>query len=254
VSASNEDGLRAVFRRLARRFDWQLAIDEDALLASATAEYGSLTGELTHGARLDLAVRRAYSVLLYQGLLHRINRAAEEVWWVVFRKAVRDDWQHDEAQDLAQEVVLRLMDRLDRVHSPQGLLSWVFWLYRQVVKDLRGKRPTLPLTSDDDVEVQLSDPADVAEAVEERVVGEELRALLASKLPNARDREILLRSIVLGEKPRQIASDLGIPVAQVRVLKFRALERLRDDAEMTAWVRTLVESVDSAAAGADADD
>jgi hypothetical protein len=84
-----------------------------------------------------------------------------------------------------------------------------------------------------------ADPADMAVGVEHDLIGQELQALLREKLTNNLECLTLLRIIVFGDHPRDVARDLGLPLYRTRLAKHRAIERLRTDEAFVRRVHDL---------------
>jgi len=93
---------------------------------------------------------------------------------------------------------------------------------------------------DDDRVAQVADTIDTIGNVEQDLVLEELLALLREKLPNDMERLVLLRMILVGDHPRDVARDLGLPLHRSRIAKHRALKRLREDNDAMRRLRELL--------------
>lgn len=251
MSTLISSSLLPVYERLAQAYDWRLVDDEATFLTEAATEYETLSADLSPSARATFAVKRAYSARLYRGLVHRDERAAVEIWQTMMRVVRRDRWPPEEAEDVAHETVAAIIDGLThKLHSPQTLLWWQFWIYRDVCKRWRKpKLQTVTITPDEEDAVQLSDGAEMADQVEDRLIGGQLLDLLKRSLDEPL-RTVLLRTVVLDEKPRHIASALGISEANVRQYKFRALKRLRELDEVRSMLRALAADAGEGSQGA----
>ena len=86
-----------------------------------------------------------------------------------------------------------------------------------------------PLQTGDDPGTEPADVSDMAAEVEQRLVNQQLLDLLRERLPNNLERLVLLRIVALGDHPRDVARDLGLPLHRTRIAKSRALQRLRAD-------------------------
>ena len=241
VGEPNRDDLRAAWRKLARRNDWALVEDEEPFLDLAAAELDSLNAAGATKERAEIAVWRAYSALLYRHLWRRQERAAQELWLACVRLALRGGRPRPEAEELAQETIARVLEKLPSLRSPQSMLSWAITIFRTVQREQTKKIAAVqPLQPDDDeVTRELADPADMALEVEQRLTSQALVAQLRAKLPNDLERTTLLRVVVLGEHPRDVARELGLPLYRTRVAKSRAIQRLSQDEELLALLREL---------------
>ncbi|HEX6202784.1 MAG TPA: RNA polymerase sigma factor [Thermoanaerobaculia bacterium] len=124
------------------------------------------------------------------------------------------------AEEVAQEVFLRLYRRLGTIESEEHLVSWLRRVTGQRVVDVvRRRRPALPLDA-------LPEPAQPAGPSEpEPLLGRRLRRLVRG-LP-AEQRVALLLRYQEEMAPREIAAALDLPVNTVKSRVQRALATLR---------------------------
>jgi RNA polymerase sigma-70 factor (ECF subfamily) len=153
-------------------------------------------------AEAELYVRLAPRVRLY-GLRH-----------------LRDE---EAAADLAQQVLLMTIERLrdGKIWEPERLASYVLGMCRMVVLDIkRGgwRRERLLRQFADDLPM-----AGVAEAP--RLDTERLTACLAGL--SERERSVLVLTFHSERTALEVAEELGLTAANVRVIRHRALRRLR---------------------------
>ncbi len=143
----------------------------------------------------------------------------------VFRWAVVQTGNPDDAEDVAQDVALLLARRLDRYRGG----SFAAWLYRitsNAVKDARRRvlrRRTVRWSTADEVE------AAVGQSPLDALIGQELGATLGrfmGELP-ARQREVLDLVDVQGHAAVEAAEMLEIDPATARVHLLRARRALR---------------------------
>lgn len=242
MSESSHDDFRAIWRELSRRNGWALVEDEAAFLDEAIVEFEALRGDGAPDGRRRLALTRAYSRRLYRALWRRQERAAAELAEGFRRMALASGSSEFDAQDQSQETVTRVLKNLPSLRAPESLVTWATLIFRTVMRDSR-KQTQLDepySTSDYNVALEPRAPGDMAtEVVDDLLV----RQMLAS-LPDTLDREVLWRSIVHKEKPSDIARDLGLDPAFVRMRKNRALGRLR---ESVVFVGASDRSVDEGA-------
>lgn len=241
MSGPLREELRAIWRMLAQRYEWALVADEEAFLDLAAAELDDLAGAPVSSERLRVAVWRAYSRLLYRGLTRREERAAQELWLAYARMALRDGRPRPEAEELAQEAIARVLANLPELRAPQSLLAWAFRIFRTVRREYGSRLlAAQSLHPDEGAFVpEPADPDDMAMGVEHDLIGQELQALLREKLTNSLERLTLLRIVVFGDHPRDVARDLGLPLYRTRLAKHRAIERLRADEAFVRRVRDL---------------
>ena len=127
-----------------------------------------------------------------------------------------------EADDILQEVFLRLHTRLGTQRCPECLRAWIYRIAKNVIIDhARRRRPSAELSETADRQ-----PAPMEEAgAEERLAGS-LRAMVDT-LPPA-DRLALLLTEFEGLTQRELADRLGISLSGAKSRVQRARRRLRD--------------------------
>lgn len=230
MTEADRTALQRIWQQISRRNDWLLVEDEAAFLEQVLAEARVLVGDgAVSEEALRVAARRSYSARLFRGLQMQEERAAQELWLAAFRLSIRAGWTQPAAEDLAQEMMARVIEKLPALRSPQSLVDWVLMILRTVQRDYRRQHPDVQqLTNDEGQQREPADPSDLAERVEAGLLSELITAELEAALPKERDRLILLRTVLAGDKPGEIAKDLGIPAHQVRLAKSRALDRLRN--------------------------
>jgi DNA-directed RNA polymerase specialized sigma24 family protein len=233
VSEPAQDDLHAIWRQLARRNDWELVGDEEAFLRSVVAELGEIPEGTPSDKRARIVLLRAYGVLIYNGLRDRQERAAYELWMACYRLALREQWPPPQAELLAQETVARVLEKLHTLRSPASIISWSLKIYRTVRTSFtKHEAAEEPLQTGDEQATEPADLSDMAAEVEQRLVNQQLLDLLRDRLPNSLERLVLLRVVALGDHPRDVARDLGLPLHRTRIAKSRALQRLRDDQQL----------------------
>jgi RNA polymerase sigma-70 factor (ECF subfamily) len=171
---------------------------EDAELARRiTAERGGAPD-----AEAELYARLAPRVRLY-GLRH-----------------LRDE---QSAADLVQQVLMMTIERLrdGRIREPERLASYVLGMCRMVVLELRrgGRRRERAL------ERFAGDVPAAAMSDGPRLDRERLAACLARL--GERERTILVLTFYADRTASEVARDLALSAGNVRVIRHRALERLR---------------------------
>jgi RNA polymerase sigma-70 factor (ECF subfamily) len=173
---------------------------DDATLARRVAAAGAV---LDSAAEAELYRRLAPRVRLY-GLRHLRDRHA--------------------AHDLMQQVLLMTLERLraGKLREPERIASFVLGMCRMVVLEIRRgtrRRETL-----------LETYGDTAEAVEVP----EPPALDADKLAGClqvlaeRERTVVVQTFFADRSSDEVAKALGLSAGNVRVIRHRALARLRE--------------------------
>lgn len=173
---------------------------DDATLARRIAQTAS---GIDSAAEAELCRRLAPRVRLY-GLKHLRNESA--------------------AADLVQQVLLTTLERLraGRLREPEQIASYVLGMCRMVVLDLRRgyvRRERLLETYGEGLA-----PADAHEPLAFD------SALLRRCLERLTVREctVLIMSFYDDMPSEEVGSELGLTAANIRVIRHRGLERLRD--------------------------
>ncbi|MBA3944204.1 MAG: sigma-70 family RNA polymerase sigma factor [Herpetosiphonaceae bacterium] len=231
--------ITALLRAMIQRNSWQLIDDEAAFVQQVIA---ALTASATTGDKaISQAILRLYGQLLYRQLVAREERAAEELWLMGVRGAFRSGLDSNQASDIAQETVTRIVASLPKMHDPGALIFYTFRVLRTVLREQR--EDDAPSSLDALVEARaLPEPTDattVAAEVERQVLNQQLLELLRRKLPNEFERIVLIRVLLLDDKPRDVARSFKLPLYRANVAKYHALQLLRGDAEFMQFCQSL---------------
>ena len=158
-------------------------------------------------------VDRAAEAELYRRLAPRIR--------LYGRRHLRDD---EAADDLMQQVMMMTLEKLraGELREPERIASFVFGVCRMVTLEIRRgtwRRETLLQKYGADLEI-----ADIA--VPPRIDEAKVSACL-ERLP-IRERSVLIASFYEDEPADRVGATLGLSAGNVRVIRHRAMERLRD--------------------------
>lgn len=137
------------------------------------------------------------------------------------RKHLRDE---QAAADLVQQVLLMTLERLreGKLREPDRLASFVFGMCRMVVLDLRrtqARRERLITTYREDVPA--ADPSTAPRLDHDRL-------LHCLEQLAERERSVLVMTFYEEAPAQTVASTLGLSEGNVRVIRHRGLQRLRD--------------------------
>lgn len=187
-------------------------------------------------------VWRAYSRLLYNEFLRKNNEAAQELFGMFVKTIMLMGKPPEVCEEIAQEGILRVLARLNSVRSPEGFLTWALRILRSCQREIDYQADSLESVDEKPIE-QVVDEEDLMEAINTKINTKEIASYIQTWLPNQLERIVLLRTIINGDNPRDIAQELNMPHTRIRVAKSRALKRLRDEPEFLAWLRNL--SLDS---------
>jgi RNA polymerase sigma-70 factor, ECF subfamily len=158
-------------------------------------------------------------------LLERCRRGDDLAWEALVRlfqaRVYSVAWHYmrntEDARDAAQEIFVRVYERLGSFHGDQAFLPWVLRLSRNVCIDALRRRKARPRASDvlpDDTERLAS----AAPTPEETTASRSTRDLLyrAMDRMSDSDREILMLRGIQGLKVEEIATLLKVPIGTVK--------------------------------------
>lgn len=137
------------------------------------------------------------------------------------RRHLRDE---DEARDLMQHIMLATLEKLraGELREPDRIVSFVFGMCRMVTLEMRrGTRRREALLEQFGADLE---PADISVAprLDEAKVAACLERLAE------RERSVLLLSFYDDEPADRVGAALGLSAGNVRVIRHRAIDRLRD--------------------------
>jgi RNA polymerase sigma-70 factor, ECF subfamily len=172
-------------------------------------ETGGAPGALSGGAAADAGVLSTESVWLdVSGRLRR---------FIAARIRNRDD-----AEDVLQDVFVKIHDRLPHLEDPGRLHAWVYQITRNTIMDYYRRRGRTP-------ELTTEFPEDLAAEQEEADLTDEVAAWLLPMIETlpAKYRDALRLSEVQGLTQRETADLLGISLSGAKSRVQRGRERLR---------------------------
>jgi RNA polymerase sigma-70 factor (ECF subfamily) len=155
----------------------------------------------------------------------------------VYRFARRLAGSPADAEDLVQEVWLRVVRHRDAISEERDMKAWLFTITANLHRDALRKsrvRKLLLLAPRRDAGPEVDVVAAAPDAspgpgalAEHSEAGRALDRALAG-LPN-RQRSVFVLKMIEGYKHEEIGGILGVPVNTVKTLLFRAVQRLRKE-------------------------
>ena len=133
----------------------------------------------------------------------------------------------EEAEDLTSQIFLKAVSGIDRERGRQSMQQWLYIIARAIIADHWRAYYRLPISSLDELldtgwEVPVEEePTATSDSTADRVQ----RILQA--LPE-HYREVLTCRFLLNLSVKDTALRMGVTVANVKVLQFRALKRAAD--------------------------
>lgn len=136
-------------------------------------------------------------------------------------------------EDLRQDTLRVVLERLrgPGLEDAAGLVGFVHGTARFLVNNEWRKRTRRRTEAGTDDLGDTPDPQ--ADPLAEAILADEARRVrqVIAELPNARDRQLLLRYYVADQDKEQICADLGLDTSHFRRVLFRARERFRELAQ-----------------------
>ena len=127
------------------------------------------------------------------------------------------------AQDLTSDVFLKVYEKLDEFDSTKSSIStWIYTITHNTLIDYYR-------TNRDFEEIPETMPSDYV-SPEDQVCNDEMLNALAKGLKSLdeREREVIVRRFYYGDKLKDIAADMDISYAYIKVLQNKAFDKLRD--------------------------
>lgn len=252
--------LETIYRICANR-DWRLLTHAD--LAATPDDFAGrvsvrLQGWLDAGEYPEITKRQIEAGIIneYCRLLHHAvalertaaqQRALDEIWNYVtpiIRRVLRDEMQ---ATACANDVLLAVWRKRGDVHDPGSFLGWAAMIASRaackMARDAVGREITFSDMIGDDKaaddgewgETQanaatalLADKLSAFTALEGAEIVATLATLIRQCLSRMRSGAEVIIRLVLAEQPvSEVSQALGVSVANIYVIKLRALARLR---------------------------
>lgn len=151
---------------------------------------------------------RAFS-LLYERYADRIHR------YCYLKLGEREA-----AEDATSQVFLEALDDLSRYRGGY-FAGWLFRIAQHTITDVHRRRASLPLTAAQ----QIVDPAPMPEQL--AVSRGEIESLRVALQTLPADQRAVLELQIADLSTREIAEALGRSVNAVRIIRYRAFQRLR---------------------------
>jgi RNA polymerase sigma factor (sigma-70 family) len=233
-NSSHDNGatdLRAECQRvvhtLTERYSWSLLSEDDLVelsLPLATA---------APMVKLELLVIQAYTVALYQACRQAADEDQREVAYTdLFRYLYRVSFNRrpEIAEDVVQRALMLIYEQIERCQHPVAFLAFAMYKLKDAAKQegfVRGNELS-------GVSISLEDTADQEAEVIPLFAKEQSSELLAAirRLPDPRQQKVVMLRFFGRLSDTQIGSQLGITPNFVRVLRFRALQHLRNDQQL----------------------
>lgn len=242
MSHALADRIAVIWQELSQPYGWQLVPNPLSIISLAAAHHA--VSAASTDPQIQKVLIGLYSERLYQGLREEEEQAVQDLLTACrqYVRSLKLSLSDEQLDDLAYETVRSIIQQLPRIPTPKTLLGYVFLsLRREAMRaqaDARQEIVEAEFAVSPFGGLEASDR--LAERVEQRLFNEQLVAQLGRVLPDPLQRLVIVRTILLDDPPREVARELGMPLAHMAVAKSRALKRLREDPEFMALCRMLV--------------
>jgi RNA polymerase sigma-70 factor (ECF subfamily) len=145
----------------------------------------------------------------------------------------------EEAEDVAQEVFLRVDRGLEGFRGESTLGTWIYRIARNAALDrlrsqpawLESARQLRTRGSDEDPEDIMSQIPDEKASLERYLIGKEMSECIRGRVDTLPEsyRRVLVLSELVGRTNAEIASELGVSEGAVKIRLHRARALLRED-------------------------
>ena len=177
------------------------------------------------------------------GLVARARQGDQQAWdalvdcyapliWSICRRYRLDG---ADAEDVAQDVWLRLMDQIDKVRDPAALAGWLATTTRRECCRVRRAAHHLP----DDGHVLDQVPDEQTATAEHELIAAERNAVLREAFARLPQRYQRLLALLMADPPvpyTEISARLGIAVGSIGPTRRRYLDTLRRDPAITRLI------------------
>ena len=156
--------------------------------------------------------------------VQEFQRFYQEKVGLIYRYVYSKVGNKEEAEDLTSEIFLKAVSGIDQQRSPQSMQNWLFLIARITIADHWRVHYRLPKSSLDELlEVGWEGPTEEEPATKSSGPADRVQRLLQA-LPE-HYREVLTCRFLLNLSIKATALRMGLTVANVKVLQFRALKR-----------------------------
>lgn len=159
-----------------------------------------------------------------EGCPEALTALLDPQWAWVYRLAYRMTGHVEDAEDLAQEALVRMVQRLGTFRGDCAFRTWAYRIALNVCLTAKTQRhePTFDLESAPAADPRPGPETQAVRHLLQAEIGQEIR-----RLPAAFAQAVLLRHVE--DLPyEEIAELLGISVALARIRVHRGMKRLRD--------------------------
>ena len=146
---------------------------------------------------------------------------------LIYRYVYNRVGNRDEAEDLTSQIFLKVVSNIDHERSLLSTKKWLYLVARSIIADYWRARSRLPKSSLDELlEAGWEGPTEIKVTATSNKAEARVESILQA-LPE-KYREVLKCRFLLKLSVKATALKMGVSVANVKVLQFRALKRAAD--------------------------
>lgn len=148
----------------------------------------------------------------------------------VYRQMIRTCGNHEDAEDVLVEALLRAYQRLDQLRDPSAFRAWLTQIARRVCWRLKARESLLPLIRLSELTAAGAEPFDAAERQDDALERTRLKATLdaaVNRLTPAYRAVYVLRDLEQ-KSGAEVAMQLRISLAAEKSRLRRARTRIRE--------------------------
>jgi len=146
---------------------------------------------------------------------------------LIYRYVYNQVGNRDEAEDLTSQIFLKVVSNIDHERSRLSMKKWLYLIARALIADHWRAHYRLPMSSLDElVATGWEVPAEEEPTATGDSAADRVQRILQA-LPE-QYREVLTCRFLLKLSVKDTALRMGVTVANVKVLQFRALKRAAD--------------------------
>lgn len=156
--------------------------------------------------------------------VEEFQRLYQEHFRLIYCYVYSQVGNREEAEDLTSDIFLKAVRTINYEYNPRSIQGWLYRIARATVADHWRAYYRIPTSSLDELlEFGWEYPAEEASTAISRIPAHVVHHLLQA-LPE-QYREVLVCRFLLNLSIRATAVKMGVTVANVKVLQFRAIKR-----------------------------
>lgn len=148
----------------------------------------------------------------------------------VYRQLIRACGNHEDAEDVLVEALLKAYQNLDRLREREAFRAWLAQIGRRVCWHLKAREALAPIVQLSALEAQGAQPVDAAPSPETAFAKQQMKALFDEALERLEPdhRVVYVLRDVEGHSGAEVAARLGVTLAAQKSRLHRARAQMRE--------------------------